>query len=330
MTVSIEYLGLKLASPLIVGASPFADDVQTARLLQDMGAGAIVLRSLFEEQIYLDALSEAPARKTSALPPSGKAPYFPAPSEYRLTPERYLRQIADLKEALDMPVIASLNGCRPGGWIDYAARCERAGADAIEISLYQLPTDPALSALEVEAEMLETVRLVKESVRLPVAAKLSPFLSSPANFARRLEQAGASGIVLFNRMYQSGIERDGKQEGSVLGLSSASELLLRLRWLAIVSPHLKCSLAATGGVQTGGDLIKAILAGADGVQVVSALLRQGPRYAGVMLETLETWMRERGYRTIEEFRGLMNLERCADPAAFERADYQRILQHWRI
>ena len=331
MTLAIEYLGLKLGSPIVIGASPFADDVQAARLLQDLGAGAIVMRSLFEEQIYLHALEEAGNGKKAAPGPSrGNLSYFPAMSEYQLTPDRYLKQIGELKSTLDIPVIASLNGCRPGGWIDYAPRCQNAGADAIELNLYHIAADPSVSALEIEADMLDTVRTVKAAVKIPVAVKLSPFHSSPANFAHQLEKVGASGIVIFNRIYQPGFDHEEQAEESQLELSNGSELLLRLRWLAILSPHLKCTLAATGGVQRGSDVIKAILAGADAVQVVSALLTHGPRYLGIMLESLESWMRNRGYRTIGEFWGALNLEKCPDPGVFERANYQRLLQTWQI
>lgn len=329
MNLSIDYLGLKLGSPLIVGASPFADDIQAARLLQDVGAGAIVMRSLFEEQIYLAALQATP-QKTPETQTTDKLAYFPAVSEYQLTPDRYLTQIGELKGALDIPVIASLNGCQPGGWIDYAGRCERAGADAIELNLYQLPADPAISALEIEADMLDTVRLVKQSVGIPVAVKLSPFHSSPANFAHQLEQVGADGVVIFNRLYQTGFDAEDQVDDPRLELSTSADLLMRLRWLAILSPHLQCSLAATGGVHGGADVIKAILAGADAVQVVSVLLKHGPRYLGVMIEAVENWMRNRGYRTVGEFWGAMNHERCPDPGLFERANYQRLLQSWQI
>ncbi len=330
MNLSTDYLGLKLPSPLVIGASPFADDVQTARLFQDLGAGAIVMRSLFEEQIYLDALQAAPGTKPVVALAAPKSSTFPKVSEYQLTPDRYLRQIGLLKASLSIPVIASLNGTRPGGWIDYAARCEQAGADAIEVNLYNVAADPFVSGAEVESNMLDTVRLVKGSVRIPVAVKLSAFLTSPANFAHQLEQIGVDGIVIFNRVYQTTASADDDEEALRVHLSNSPELLLRLRWLAMLSPHLKCTLAVTGGVHSGADLVKAILAGADGVQVVSAILRHGPRYVGVLLEGLEHWMRNRGYQTVGEFWGAMNLERCSDPGAFERADYQRLLQNWPI
>jgi dihydroorotate dehydrogenase (fumarate) len=330
MDLSTSYLGLKLVTPLVVGASPLADDTHTARQLQDAGAGAMVMRSLFEEQIYLDELSHAP--RPSALAGNGchERAMFPAPSDYQLNPDQYLRQIEDLKAALTVPVIASLNGCRPGGWIDYASRFQAAGADAIELNLYQIPTDPGTSGLDVESEMLETVRMVKSSVRIPVAVKLQPFYTALAHFTQKLGRAGADGIVMFNRFYQADFDIAEQEPETRLRLSDPAELLLRLRWLAILSPQTRSSLALSGGVHDGSDLIKGILAGAHAVQVVSVLLRHGPRFLVTLTESLRRWMAERGYETVSDFRGAMNLDRCSDAAAFERGSYQRILQNWRV
>jgi len=330
MDLSTSYLGLKLVTPLVVGASPLADDTHTARQVQDAGAGAIVMRSLFEEQIYLDELSHAPRPHALAANGCQERAMFPAPSDYQLNPDQYLRQIEDLKTALTIPVIASLNGCRPGGWIDYARRFQTAGADAIELNLYQIPTDPGTSGLDVEAEMLETVRMVKSSVRIPVAVKLQPFYTALAHFAQKLGRAGVDGIVVFNRFYQADFDIAEQEPETRLRLSDPAELLLRLRWLAIISPRTKCSLALSGGVHDGSDLVKGILAGAHVVQLVSVLLRHGPRFLVTLTESLRKWMVERGYETISDFRGAMNLDRCADAAAFERGSYQRILQNWRI
>jgi dihydroorotate dehydrogenase (fumarate) len=255
---------------------------------------------------------------------------FPALADYQLNPDQYLRQIEQLKAALNIPVIASLNGCRPGGWIDYASRFEAAGADAIELNLYHFSTDPGSSSLDVEAEMLETVRLVKSSVHIPVAVKLQPFYTSPAHFVQKLGRAGADGIVVFNRFYQADIDIADQEPETRLRLSDPAELLLRLRWLAILSPRTRCSLALTGGVHDGSDVIKGILAGAHVVQLVSVLLRHGPRFLSTLTESLRKWMVERGYEAISDFRGSMNLDRCSDAAAFERGSYQRILQNWRV
>ena len=328
--LSTEYLGLKIASPLIVGASPFADDVQAVMLLQDMGAGAIVMRSLFEEQIYLDALETAPAANPALFPAGGEPHAFPQPSDYQLSPARYLEQVSKLKSVLSVPLIASLNGSRPGGWIDYAQRFEKAGADAIELNLYQLAADPDVPAAALEAELLETLRLVKSSVRIPVAVKLLPYFTSLANFARQLEAAGADGITLFNRLYQAKIDSEERAEDLSLDLSDSSELPARLRWLAILSPNLKCSLAASGGVHSAADAVKAIAAGADAVQLVSVLLRHGPRVLSSISEGLRRWIHDHGFESVDDLRDTMNLQRSLDPAGHERAQYQRILQNWRI
>jgi dihydroorotate dehydrogenase (fumarate) len=330
MNLTTTYLGLKLNNPLVVGASPFCDNVSVARQLQDAGAAAIVMRSLFEEQIeaeqralvhHLEGTAESSAEATS---------YFPGYSEYQLTPDHYLRQLGELKRTLSIPVIASLNGCRPGGWTDYARRFEAAGADAVELNLYQLVTDPAIPGDQVEADMLETVASVVHAVKVPVAVKLSPFHTSPANFVAELENVGAAGVVVFNRFYQPDFNIEELEVQPQLRLSDPSELLLRLRWLAILSPHMRGTLAVSGGVHTSEDIVKALLAGAHGVQMVSVLLRNGPRILTTLLSGLRHWLTEHGYQTIDEVRGAMNHARSAEPAAFERANYIRILQSWRV
>lgn len=330
MKLATNYLGLKLRNPLVVGAGPFGDNLNASLQLQDAGAAALVMRSLFEEQIDLESkalnyLVELPAESNSEA-----TSYFPNYEEYQLTPDHYLKQIGLLKSALTIPVIASLNGYRPGGWTDYARRFESAGADAIELNLYHLVTDPNLSAGEVEADMIETVRHVTSSVKIPVAVKISAFHSAPARFALAMERSGAAGIVVFNRFYQPDLDIEELEVKPQLKLSDPSELLMRLRWLAIISPHLKGSLAATGGAHSAEDVIKAILAGAHTVQLVSVLLKHGPRYLSTILQGLRGWMEEHGYEDVNDFRGAMNLKRCPDASAFERANYQRILQSWRI
>ena len=330
MKLTTSYLGLKLRNPFIVGASPFSDVIHAAGQLQDAGASALVVRSLFEEQIDAEqrALTHHVESATESFPEATS--FFPSFEEYQLTPDLYLGQIEHLKKSLSIPVIASLNGCRPGGWTDYARKFESAGADAIELNLYQLVTDPLVAASEVEADMLDTVRSVAATVKIPVAVKISAFHTSPAHFALALERAGAAGVVVFNRFYQPDLNLEDLEVQPQLKLSDSSELLVRLRWLAILSPHLKGSLAATGGVHSADDAIKAILAGAHSVQLVSVLLKHGPRVLSTLLEGLQHWMEEHGYTSIDEFRGAMNLSRCPDPAAFERANYQRILQSWRL
>ena len=330
MNLETSYLGLTLVNPLVVGASPMGDDVYLARQLQDCGAAALVMRSLFEEQIDAEQRALTHHVESSAESHAEARSYFPRFSEYQLTTDRYLRQLELLKQTLTIPVIASLNGCRPGGWIDYAIRFQAAGADAIELNLYQLASDPDVAADQIEADMLETVSLVTSAVDIPVAVKLSPFHTAPVQFAVAVERAGAAGVVVFNRFYQPDFAIDDLEVKPQLRLSEPGELLLRLRWLAIISPRVTCSLAATGGVHGSDDVVKAILAGAHAVQLVSVLLQHGPRILTTLADGLRRWMGEHDYATMDEFRGAMNLRRCPDPAAFERANYQRILQSWRV
>jgi len=330
MNSSTSYLGLNLSTPVVVGASPFTDNAESARELQDAGAGAVVMRSLFEEQIYLNEVhgEGRPGSRTEIE--AEQDAYFPSLSEYQQSPDQYLRQIAYLKRSLVIPVIASLNGCHPGGWLDYARRIEAAGADAIELNLYHISTDPDWSALDIEAEMLETVRQLKMSIRIPLAVKLSPFHTSLAHFSRELVRRGADGIVIFNRFYQPEIKVGEPGPESQLHLSDSGELLLRARWISILASRVRCSLAVTGGVHSSGDVIKAILAGADTVQVVSVLLKQGPHFLAIIIQGLQKWMKECGYENLGQFRGALNFDRCPDAAAFERGHYQRLLQSWRV
>jgi dihydroorotate dehydrogenase (fumarate) len=330
MNLTTQYLGLKLENPLVIGASPFCDSIESACRLQDSGAAAVVMRSLFEEQIEAEIRALAHNIESPAESNAEATSYFPNFSEYQLAPEQYLRQIESLKKALTIPVIGSLNGAQLGGWTDYARRFESAGADAIELNLYQLVSRANISASEVEADLLEIVHLVSSSVRVPVSVKLSPFHTSPANFAKALEHAGAAGVVLFNRFYQPDLDLDELEVLPQLRLSDNSELLLRLRWLAIISPQVHCSLGASGGIHGHEDALKALFTGAHAVQVVSVLLQKGPRFLTTILDGMRHWMGEHGYSSIEEFRGTMNLRHCPDPSAFERANYIRILQAWRL
>lgn len=330
MNLATTYLGLPLRNPIIVGASPFSDDVDLVGRLQDAGAAAIVMRSLFEEQVDLEQRALARDLETPADTFSEATSFFPDFIEYQLTPDRYLRQIELLKGKAEIPVIASLNGKRPGGWLDYARKFESAGADAIELNFYQLVTDPDVSGDEVEDELLEAVRSVVTSVRIPIAVKLSPFHTSLPHFAKAIHQAGAGGLVLFNRFYQPDFDVEELEAQPTLRLSDSSELLLRLRWLAVLSPHHYGSLAASGGVHSGIDIAKAILSGAHAVQVVSVLLKHGPGIIAALLKDFETWMAEHSYSHVSELRGAMDLRRCPDPSALERANYQRILQSWKV
>jgi dihydroorotate dehydrogenase (fumarate) len=330
MKLTTNYLGLTLRNPLVVGASPYCDNLDAACGLEAAGAGAIVMRSLFEEQIDYEQRALSYLLETPSESFAEARSFFPGFSEYQLTPDHYLKQLGHLKSTLKIPVIASLNGYRPGGWTDYAKRLEQAGADAVELNLYQLVTDPYASGDKIEADMLQTVRDVTSSIRIPVAVKISAFHTAPAHFALELERAGAKGVVLFNRFYQPDFNLEDLEVQPHLKLSDSTELLLRLRWLAVMSPNVKGSLACTGGVHTTSDVIKALLAGAHTVQLVSVLLKQGPRVLTLLLEGLHRWMDEHEYKNLDELRGALNLKRCPDPAAHERANYIRILQSWRV
>jgi dihydroorotate dehydrogenase (fumarate) len=326
MDLSTHYLGLRLRNPFVVGASPFCDDVYVARKLQDAGAAAVIMRSLFEEQL------EMPLRQVSlpAVEGSEAGDEFPEFADYQLAPAHYLRQVEHLKKTLTIPVIASLNGRQTGAWLEFAKNLESAGADAIELNFYHVVTDPAIAADQVETEMIQTVRAIAGMVRIPIAVKLSPYHASVAQLAVALELAGASGITVFNRFYQPDVNIEEIRVHAQLRLSESDELLLRLRWLAILSPMLRASLAATGGVHTSADAIKTLLTGAHAVQLVSVLLKHGPQVLHTLRHGLETWMRQHNFNEIEQFRGMLNLERSRDAAAFERANYIRVLQSWKV
>lgn len=329
MNLSTRYLGLALPHPLIAGASPLADHLDTVRRLEDAGASAIVLRSLFEEQITREQVSAFLHSEVHGESFAEALSYFPSPQTFVFGPEEYLEHLGRVKAAVKVPVIASLNGTTKDGWLDYPPLIESTGADALELNLYRLAFDPALSGEDVERESVAVVREVRRTVRIPLAVKLSPFYSSLPHFARQLDEAGADGLVLFNRFYQPDIDPETLEVNRSLHLSDARELPLRLRWLAALSGQVKASLAVSGGVHEARDAIKAIMAGAHAVQVVSVLLRIGPEYMKVLHQGLENWMREFEWESIEAMRGNMSLQRCPDPAAYERANYMMMLQGWR-
>jgi dihydroorotate dehydrogenase (fumarate) len=325
MNLATTYLGLELRSPFVVGASPFCDSAHLALKLQDAGAGALVMRSLFEEQIEA-ARGQPPELRLGA----GDAASFPEFADYQLSAESYVRQLDHLKQVVSIPVIASLNGSRPGQWIDFARRLEQAGADAIELNFYRVVTDVTVAADEIETEILEAVGELAGLVGIPVAVKLSPFHTALTQLAVALELAGAAGVVVFNRFYQPTINTSTLEVQPHLRLSDSEETLLRLRWLAILSPHLRVSLAATGGFQTADDVAKALLTGAHAVQLVSVLLRHGPGVLATLAHGLGGWMANHGFAGIEDFRGRLNLRWCRDAGAFERANYIRTLQSWKV
>jgi len=326
--LSTTWLGLNLPEPFIVGASPLCDDLDSVRAVVDAGASAIVLRSLFEEQIEVEALATQAATETHAESFGEALSYWPQPDEFVLGPQEYLEHLRRVKGAVRVPVIASLNGRTPGGWLEYAAMIEQAGADALELNLYDVITDAKQSAEQVEARSIEMLRAVRKALHIPIAVKLSPFYTALPHFAARLCEAGADGLVLFNRFFEPDVDPEQLETRAHLRLSTSSELLLRLRWLGILSPTLPASLAVSGGVHTALDAIKAIMCGAHVVQVVSALLRNGPEQLLRLRSELREWMGEHGYDSLNRMRGCMNLARCPDPTAFERGNYMRMLQTW--
>jgi len=329
MDLSTTYLGLKLAHPLMAGASPMVDDLDLVKRLEDAGTSAIVMHSLFEEQITREQLGTIMDMELHAESNAEALSYFPTPDDFRLGPEKYLEQIWRIKKAVSVPVIASLNGITPAGWLHYGKLMEQAGADALELNVYYLAMDPAETAAAVEKRTLDIVRAVKSEVKIPVAVKLSPFFSSLAHFAAELEAAGADGLVLFNRFFQPDIDVEALEAVPSLQLSGSSDLLLRLRWLAVLHGHLKGSLAVTGGVHTGMDALKAVMAGASAVQMVSALLLHGPERLSQVRAELTEWLEEHEYESLNQSLGSMSLQKCPNPQAFTRANYMRILNGWR-
>jgi dihydroorotate dehydrogenase (fumarate) len=328
MDLSTTYLGFELSNPFMPGASPLADDLDTVRELEDAGASAIVMRSLFEEQLAMEDMDAYRSMDVPAESFAEALTYFPSPEKFVLGPDEYLDQIRKLKQAVRIPVIASLNGSTPGGWLDYAKQIQQAGADAIELHVYQVPTDPDEPSGARFKATIDMVREVKQDVRIPVAVKLSPYYSSFANVARELEKVRADGLVLFNRFYQPDIDVDNLQFVQHLTLSTSAELPLRLRWLAILSGRVQPSLAVTGGVHTPLDAVKAIMCGAHAVEMVSALLQNGPQYIKTMSRKVATWLEEHEYDSLRQMQGSMSLQKCPNPQALLRGNYMKVLQTW--
>jgi dihydroorotate dehydrogenase (fumarate) len=311
------------------GASPLVDDLDTVRRLEDAGASAIVMHSLFEEQITHEQLATVHNILAHENSFAEALSYFPSVDEYALGPDRYLEQIHRIKAMVGVPVIGSLNGTTPEGWLAYARQIQEAGADAVEINFYHVATDPKETGADVERRLIEVVRLVKAAVAIPVAVKVSPFFSSLPHLAQQLDGLGADGLVLFNRFYQPDIDPEALEAVPRLNLSTSNDLLLRVRALATLSGRVKASLAATGGVHTSLDALKAVMAGAHAVQMVAALLQHGPQHLRVVREELARWLQDHDYASLRQAQGSMSLEHCPDPEAFERGNYMRVLQTWR-
>ena len=321
-----NYMGLELTSPIVASASPLNARIENIVALAEHGAGAVVLPSIFEEQI--EAEGAELLRQTSVG--SNSAPearsYFPNLEQYVVGTERYLDLIRRARASVDVPIIASLNGATGRGWVTYAKEIEEAGASAIELNVYFIPADLTLGALDVETRYEEIARSVAESVNLPIAVKLSPYFSALGGVARRLEKAGADALVLFNRFYQPDIDLDDLSLRHDLELSHANEIRLPLLWIALLAGNVNLSLAATTGVQTANEIVKYILSGADVVMTTSALLRNGVEYMAALVDGLQFWMESHGFRSVEAMRGIFSHTRLPDPSLFERANYVHVLQ----
>lgn len=327
--LSTTYLGLKLKNPLVASASPLSKKIDRARKLEEAGVSAIVMYSLFEEQIthesleldhYLTRGSDSFAEAQTYLPDGGM---------YGVSPEKYINQVTGLKKTLKIPVIGSLNGVSKGGWTSYAKKIEDAGADALELNLYYLVTDPELKSEEVEAAQVDLVAEVRNAIKIPLAVKISPFVTSLPNFARRIVDAGANGLVLFNRFYQPDFDLETLEVVPNLQFSTPFEIRLPLMWIALLYGKVKASLAATSGVHSGLEVLKYLMAGADVVMTTSALLQHGVSHLGTLLQQVREWMESHEYESVSQMKGSMSQRNVADASAFERANYIKVLESFK-
>ncbi len=326
--LSTTYLGLKLKNPLVASASPLTKQLDNIKRLEEAGVGAIVLHSLFEEELITESIRLHEHLEEGAESFPEALTYFPELPQYGIGPEPYLKLIEAAKGSTSMPIIASLNAASPGKWADYARRIEESGADALELNVYTIPTDPLVTSSQVEEELSEIVKDVCEAVEIPVAVKLSPFYSSIPCVAKTVTEAGAEGITIFNRFYQPDLDVKTMDVVPRLELSTPQELLLRLRWAAIISPRIKADIAITGGVHKGEDIAKCILAGAKVAMVASALLKNGISHASVMLEEFRRFLEEKRLESAEEIRGHLSQRAVANPKAFERANYVKLISSY--
>ena len=326
MDLSTKYLGMDLRTPLVASASPLSQEISGIRSLEDAGASAVVLYSLFEEQLRQEALELERDLNAGTESFAESLTYFPRSTEFHTGPEGYLNHIRKAKEAVDIPIIASLNGATLGGWGKFAKQIEQAGADAIECNIYFIPTNMEVSGTEAEKIYTDILREVKISVHIPVAAKLSPFFSNLANIAKRLDQIGTDGLVLFNRFYQPDIDLDALEIKPNVLLSSPQELRLPLTWIGILYGRIRASLAGTSGVHRAEDAIKLLMVGANVTMLCSALLRHGVGHLRNVEHGIQEWMEEHEYESVQQMQGSMSQQRCPDPGAFERAQYMRAVK----
>ena len=329
MNLTTHYMGFELKNPIVPSASPLTKNLANIRRMEDAGASAITMYSLFEEQIEFEAQQFEHFFGYGTESFAEALTYFPKQNEFNLGPDAYLEHVHRAKQAVSIPVIASLNGVSDGGWIDYASKIQQAGADALEINLYFLPTDPRLACGEAEQVYLDVLRNVKRHVTIPVAMKLSPYFTALPRVAHALDEAGANALVLFNRFYQPDLDIENLTVEPHLVLSTSDELRLPLRWIALLYGHLRCSMALTTGVHTPEDAIKALMAGADIVNVTSALLQFGVGHITTLLNGISRWMEEHEYDSVDMMQGSLSQRNVAEPAAFERANYMKTLQSYK-
>lgn len=323
--LTTHYLGLKLKNPLVASSSPLSKHVDTVKKMEDAGIAAVVMYSLFEEQINHEsrALDHFLERGANSNPEAET--YFPDLGDYNVGPEEYLKLIQTIKESVSIPVIASLNGVTEGGWVDYAKKLEQAGADALELNMYFIPTDPDLSGQDVERDYVNLVKAVKKQVKIPVSVKLSPFFSSLPNMANRLVQAGANGLVMFNRFYQPDFDLETLDVVPSLTLSTSNDLLLPLRWTALLYGHVKADLAVTSGVHTASDVVKSVMAGASAAMLASEIIEKGTRRVTELNSQLLDWLEKNEYSSIQQMRGSLSQKTLSDQSLFERANYMKAL-----
>lgn len=330
MDLTTKYLGMTLRNPLIVSASPLAEDVANIKKMEDAGAAAVVLHSLFEEQLAKESAELEEALVHGAESFAEATSYFPKASEYRLGPEEYLEHIAAAKKAVDIPIIASLNGSSVGGWIDYAKQIQKAGANALELNVYYIPTDMELAGAKVEETYVDILKAVKSAVTIPVAVKLSPFFSNIANMAKRFDDAGANALVLFNRFYQPDIDLEELEVKPDILLSTPFALRLPLTWVAILHGRIKADMAATSGIHSAEDVLKMLMVGANATMLCSALLRYGIDRIRVVEKAMREWMEKHEYDSVKQMQGSLSQIKCANPADFERAQYMRALAGYKL
>lgn len=326
--LSTHYLGLSLKNPFVASSSPLTEKVESAVKLEEAGVSALVLTSLFEEQVINESWKLHRDLERGAYSNPEAVSYFPDVGRYSIGADRYVENLAKIKQAVSIPVLGSLNGVSTGGWIEYAQRIEQAGADALELNLYNLATDPDITASELEDQYITLVSNVRQKVHLPISVKLSPFFTALPNFTRRLAQVGANGVVLFNRFYQPDFDLEELQVVPHLVLSTSAELRLPLRWIAILHGRVPVDFGLTGGVHTAEDLLKAVMAGASACMVASALLKNGLQRVEQILTDVVNWMEKHEYESVEQMKGSMSQSAVGDPAAFERANYMKVLNSY--